>query len=183
MRRIVEAPTDPSSILIESPVGGLVISASERGIRELAFQSSEYPGRDVTSSKRHAVIATLLAGARQQLREYFEGTRTEFELPLDLIGTDFQKRVWRRLCQIPFGTTMSYGQLAAALGDPKSARAVGLANGKNPVAIIVPCHRVIGADGSLTGFGGGLDVKRKLLDHERSVTGHDGLGQGSLFAD
>ncbi|HEY0801667.1 MAG TPA: methylated-DNA--[protein]-cysteine S-methyltransferase, partial [Steroidobacteraceae bacterium] len=99
-------------------------------------------------------------------KEYFAGARREFDLPLKMAGTDFQKQVWSELTKIPFGQTRSYGQLAKRLGNPNGSRAVGLANGRNPIAIIVPCHRVIGADGSLTGFGGGIDRKQWLLTHE-----------------
>jgi methylated-DNA-[protein]-cysteine S-methyltransferase len=104
-----------------------------------------------------------------QLREYFSGARTAFDVPLDLHGTEFQVATWRSLAEIPFGKTISYGEQAASIGRPKAVRAVGGANGRNPVAIVLPCHRVIGANGSLTGFGGGIAVKQWLLQHERSV--------------
>ena len=107
--------------------------------------------------------------AEGQLMAYFEGELKEFTLELRLPGTDFQRSVWDQLCRIPYGETRSYGQLADALGNPKASRAVGLANGKNPVGIIVPCHRVVGADGSLTGYGGGLERKQQLLDFERGA--------------
>ena len=109
----------------------------------------------------------LLARAATQLAEYFAGTRTDFDLSLGADGTDFQHRVWRTLTKIPFGETWSYGQLAKKLGDPNLSRAVGAANGKNPLWIIVPCHRVIGADGSLTGYAGGISAKKWLLAHEQ----------------
>jgi methylated-DNA-[protein]-cysteine S-methyltransferase len=114
---------------------------------------------------QNATIGPLPAAARQ-LKEYFAGKRREFALPLRLDGTEFQQRVWGELTKIPFGETRSYGQLAKRLNNPNGSRAVGLANGRNPIAIIVPCHRVIGADGSLTGYGGGLPRKRWLLAHE-----------------
>ena len=104
----------------------------------------------------------------EQLEAYFAGSRQTFDVPLALAGTDFQRRVWEGLLEIPYGHTMSYGELARRVGRPGASRAVGLANGRNPVAIIVPCHRVIGANGTLTGYGGGLDRKVWLLDHERS---------------
>ncbi|WP_318212731.1 methylated-DNA--[protein]-cysteine S-methyltransferase [Streptomyces sp. SJL17-1] len=104
--------------------------------------------------------------AIRQLDAYFAGELTEFDLPLNLIGTDFQLRVWEELCRIPYGETRTYGELAELLGNPSASRAVGLANGKNPVGIIVPCHRVIGAGGGLTGYGGGLDRKQRLLAFE-----------------
>ena len=107
----------------------------------------------------------------RQLEEYFAGRRRGFDLPLDLRGTDFQKRCWQELLKIPHGETRSYAEIARAIGNPAAVRAVGLANGKNPIAIIVPCHRVIGSDGSLTGYGGGLDVKRQLLELEGALSG------------
>jgi methylated-DNA-[protein]-cysteine S-methyltransferase len=104
-----------------------------------------------------------------QLDEYFNGTRRDFELPLDLQGTEFQIAAWNALAEILYGRTASYGQQAASIGRPKAVRAVGGANGRNPVAIVLPCHRIVGADGSLTGFGGGIEVKKWLLDHEQSI--------------
>jgi methylated-DNA-[protein]-cysteine S-methyltransferase len=113
--------------------------------------------------------APPLAAAAAQLDEYFAGERRDFDLELDLRGTEFQRAVWDELLRIPYGETMSYGELARRLGRPERVRAVGAANGRNPVAIVVPCHRVIGADGSLTGYGGGLDRKRALLAVEGSA--------------
>jgi methylated-DNA-[protein]-cysteine S-methyltransferase len=113
----------------------------------------------------HAVLALAV----EQLGEYFAGTRTEFALPLDPAGTDFQRDVWHELERIPFGETITYGEQAARLGDKNKSRAVGAANGKNPIPIVVPCHRVVGANGHLTGFAGGLDTKAWLLDHEFQV--------------
>jgi methylated-DNA-[protein]-cysteine S-methyltransferase len=112
---------------------------------------------------------TLLADAKEQLAAYFAGELRQFTLTLRLHGTPFQRGVWEQLARIPFGETRSYGELADALGSPKASRAVGLANGRNPVGIIVPCHRVVGSDGSLTGYGGGLDRKRRLLDFEQGT--------------
>ncbi|OIK23816.1 cysteine methyltransferase [Streptomyces malaysiense] len=109
------------------------------------------------------------AAAREQLDAYYAGELREFTLELDLRGTPFQRSVWDRLTRIPYGETRTYGQLADALGNPGASRAVGLANGRNPISIIVPCHRVVGSDGSLTGYGGGLDRKRRLLDFERGT--------------
>jgi methylated-DNA-[protein]-cysteine S-methyltransferase len=111
----------------------------------------------------------VLAQARQQLTEYFAGSRTTFDLPLDPSGTEFQRRVWDSLRTIPYGTTTSYGAIARRLGDPHATRAVGAANGQNPIPIVVPCHRVVGAKGELTGFGGGIDRKRWLLEHEGAL--------------
>jgi methylated-DNA-[protein]-cysteine S-methyltransferase len=109
-----------------------------------------------------------LAGVRLQLEEYFAGTRTAFDLPVAPAGTPFQQRVWDELQRIGYGETITYGELAARIGRVGSARAAGSANGANPVSIVIPCHRVVGADGSLTGYGGGLEAKRRLLEHERS---------------
>jgi methylated-DNA-[protein]-cysteine S-methyltransferase len=111
----------------------------------------------------------VFSAARDQLEEYFKGERTRFDLELNLQGTVFQKKVWQELVKIPYGETISYGQLANRIGNPKASRAVGMANGKNPIAIIVPCHRVIGKNGSLTGFGGGLEVKKTLLELEQQI--------------
>ncbi|MFF4895268.1 methylated-DNA--[protein]-cysteine S-methyltransferase [Streptomyces sp. NPDC001068] len=111
----------------------------------------------------------LFAAAEEQLTAYFAGELTEFTLELRLNGTPFQRSVWEQLSLIPYGETRSYGELADALGNPQASRAVGLANGRNPIGIIVPCHRVVGADGSLTGYGGGLPRKRRLLDFERDA--------------
>jgi methylated-DNA-[protein]-cysteine S-methyltransferase len=107
-----------------------------------------------------------LAHVVEQLRAYFSGELTDFQIPMQMRGTEFQRRVWAALCEIPYGETISYGELAQRVDNPKASRAVGLANGRNPVAIVVPCHRVIGADGSLTGYGGGLERKVWLLEHE-----------------
>jgi methylated-DNA-[protein]-cysteine S-methyltransferase len=104
-----------------------------------------------------------------QLDEYFAGSRRNFDLPLDLHGTEFQVAAWNALAEIPYGHTASYGQQAASIGRPRAVRAIGGANGRNPVAIVLPCHRIVGADGSLTGFGGGIEVKKWLLDHEQTV--------------
>jgi len=110
-----------------------------------------------------------VSAAAEQIDAYFRGSLTEFSLPLDPAGTEFQRRVWLALAAIPYGATESYGELAARVGNPKACRAVGLANGRNPIPLVLPCHRVIGADGSLTGYGGGLDLKQRLLDHERTA--------------
>jgi methylated-DNA-[protein]-cysteine S-methyltransferase len=111
----------------------------------------------------------------RQIEEFFAGKRQTFDFPLAPRGTDFQKRVWTELCRIPFGETISYGELARRIGNPAASRAVGHANGQNPIAVIVPCHRVIGSNGKLTGYGGGLDLKEKLLNWERSIRYGDSL--------
>jgi methylated-DNA-[protein]-cysteine S-methyltransferase len=126
------------------------------------------PLDDVEGSDGHPVIAAAI----RQLGEYFDGERRNFDLPLDPAGTDFQQSAWVALRSIPYGTTVSYGEQAEQMGDKRKARAVGAANGRNPISIIVPCHRVVGSNGALTGFAGGIDTKRWLLSHERRVAGH-----------
>ena len=157
-----------------SPVGPLTLVASPQGLRRLHFGAVEV---DVPKDAAYPV----LADAVRQLDAYFAGSRTAFDLPLDLEGTVFQKQVWTLLQTIPYGTTTTYGALAEQMGDPGRARAVGLANGKNPVGLIVPCHRVVGADGRLTGFAGGLEVKTWLLRHERRHRPAPTTGQAELF--
>jgi methylated-DNA-[protein]-cysteine S-methyltransferase len=151
---------------VDSPIGELLLVGDERGLSGLYMHSQRYgPERD--PAWRHD--PGPFAGAATQLEEYFAGERTAFELPLAPSGTPFQQRVWRLLREIPFGETTTYGALARAFGNPRTVRAVGLANGRNPISVIVPCHRVIGADGSLVGFGGGIERKRALLAHEAEV--------------
>jgi methylated-DNA-[protein]-cysteine S-methyltransferase len=148
---------------MNSPVGPLLLAGNDAGLSLVHFQSSRH-ARSPESEWRRA--RSPFRAAIEQLEEYFEGARRRFDLALAPRGTEFQHRVWQALMAIPYGTTASYQQIARRIGNPKATRAVGLANGANPVAIIVPCHRVIGADGSLTGFGGGLDLKRRLLELE-----------------
>jgi methylated-DNA-[protein]-cysteine S-methyltransferase len=150
---------------IESPIGRLLLAADGAGLVRVHFQAGPHPLQPAATWRHEAAPLAQAAG---QLAEYFAGTRRDFELPLAPRGTAFQLAVWRALQGIPYGETVSYGELARRLGAPSAARAVGLANGANPLAIIVPCHRVIGADGSLTGFGGGLPIKRALLALERA---------------
>lgn len=148
-----------------SPVGTLIIVVSAHGLRALLWEN-ERAGRmivDVEPDHRPTDVSSEVA---RQLSEYFAKQRTTFDVPLDPRGTSFQKRAWQALREIPYGETMSYGEQARRIGDAGLARAVGAANGRNPIGIIVPCHRVLGADGSLTGFAGGLDTKRFLLTHE-----------------
>ncbi len=155
-------------VCIETPLGIAVISGGEQGLASVSVtkESENTPSKNIPSH---------LQGAVTQLQEYFQGKRTEFDLTLNPSGTDFQKRVWNELLKIPFGKTVSYLDIAKRLGDPKCIRAAASANGKNPLWIIVPCHRVIGTDGSLTGYAGGLWRKKWLLDHENPVK------QQSLF--
>jgi methylated-DNA-[protein]-cysteine S-methyltransferase len=147
-------------IQIESPVGALTLVGDTAGLRQLAFGAKE-PLPDWKEDE------TQLAEPVRQLRAYFGGDLEAFDLALAPAGTPFQLGVWKQLCQIPYGETISYGELARRVGNPQASRAVGLANGSNPIAIIVPCHRVIGSNGKLTGYGGGLPIKEKLLALER----------------
>lgn len=149
---------------IDSPVGPLLLAASDAGLHAIGFPAAKHPARRAPDWREGA--HPLLHEAQRQLGEYFDGRRRGFDLPLAPAGTDFQRQVWRALATIPYGATISYAQLAARVGNPKAMRAVGAANGRNPLPIVLPCHRVIGADGSLTGFGGGLDTKRFLLELE-----------------
>ena len=126
------------------------------------------PGASASRSSGRTSCNPILLEAERQLREYFAGSRTRFELPLDPSGTDFQRQVWRELLKIPFGETRSYVEIARRIGSPRAARAVGAANGRNPISIVAPCHRVVGANGALTGFAGGLDAKARLLALERA---------------
>jgi methylated-DNA-[protein]-cysteine S-methyltransferase len=145
---------------IESPVGKLLLATEAQGLRLVSFESSKRATSVQPDWKENkAPFAEVI----RQLRAYFDGELREFDLPLAPEGTAFQLRVWNSLRTIPYGETISYGQLAQRIGNPKAVRAVGLANGCNPIPIIIPCHRVIGSDGSLTGFGGGLPNKKKLL--------------------
>ncbi len=156
---------------VPSPVGELTIIVSPRGVRALLWEA-ERAGR-VRVGEAVAVVDELIEETGRQLAEYFGGSRTAFDLPLDPVGTEFQQRAWKVLREIPYGETVSYGTQARRLGDVGLARAVGAANGRNPISIIVPCHRVIGSTGSLTGFAAGIDTKRFLLDHERHVAHPD----------
>lgn len=155
---------------IKSPVGELQVFATEQGLSGLLWpelDDSRFNIDEYQDSPNQPVFEQLTA----QLNEYFAGKRQEFDLPLAPAGTAFQRLAWDALCEIPFGKTRSYGERAATIGRAKAVRAIGAANGKNPISIVIPCHRVIGSNGSLTGFAGGIDVKRFLLDHEASVCG------------
>ena len=154
---------------IDAPFGHVMVIASDRGVHNVMFDPEELPrsldGCTVTERPSHPVVAATL----RQLREYFAGTGTSFDLKLDLEGTEFQVAAWKALAKVRYGRTASYAQQATSIGRPTATRAVGAANGKNPVAIVLPCHRIVGSNGSLTGFAGGLDTKQWLLDHEQRV--------------
>jgi len=150
---------------MKSPVGDLKLVASERGLAAILWENDD-PKRvrlgSLTECKKHQVLLET----ERQLNDYFAGKRKTFSLKFDCVGTAFQKDVWQALATIPFGETRSYAQIARQIGRPKAVRAVGAANGKNPISIVVPCHRVIGANGKLTGFAGGLETKASLLRME-----------------
>ncbi|HEV2622107.1 MAG TPA: methylated-DNA--[protein]-cysteine S-methyltransferase [Frateuria sp.] len=157
---------------LPSPIGRLRLVADTQGLREVWFETGRHRREPGPTWVRSAGALTF---ARVQLEEYFAGTRQVFELPLHPIGTPFQLAVWQELGRIPYGATISYGELARRIDQPQAVRAVGAANGRNPLPIVLPCHRVIGANGSLTGFGGGLPTKRFLLAME------EGVAHGDLF--
>jgi methylated-DNA-[protein]-cysteine S-methyltransferase len=150
---------------VESPIGRLLLSTDGEALTGIYMHLPDGPGPEMAGWNCDAGAGALPETARQ-LAEYFGGKRRDFDLPMRLAGTDFQRRVWTHLADIRYGETLSYGELAKRIGNPNASRAVGLANGRNPIPILVPCHRVIGADGSLTGYGGGLERKRWLLAHE-----------------
>ena len=150
---------------MESPVGKLKLAASADALVAILWER-ELPNRIKLGTLSYNPNQPILIETERQLQEYFVGTRNEFHLPLEPAGTEFQKQVWRALREIPYGQTRSYLDLAKRIGSAKAVRAVGAANSKNPLSIVVPCHRVVGANGALTGFAGGLEVKAKLLAHE-----------------
>lgn len=158
---------------IDSPIGPLFLAAGGDGLRAIEFRNNRHPVR-CGDDWREGDNA-ILREAHRQLSEYFARRRRTFDLPLAPEGTPFQRRVWTTLATIPYGQTISYAELAARVGRPGAARAVGAANGRNPLPIVLPCHRVIGADGSLTGFGGGLPAKRFLLELEGALPPAPGL--------
>ena len=155
--------------VVTAPFGDVTVVASDLGVRYVMFAEDAHPkpfsNIDIHVDPQHPVVKSTL----DQLREYFDGARFAFDVPLNLHGTEFQVATWKSLADIPYGKTISYGEQAASIGRPKAVRAVGVANGRNPVAIVLPCHRVIVANGSLTGFGGGIAVKQWLLQHERNL--------------
>lgn len=156
-----------ASMTLTTPIGSLRLVASEAGLRAVLWDGDN--PRRVRLDACVDEKVSVLRSAAAQLDEFFSGTRREFDLPLDPVGTSFQRAAWDVLRTIPYGETISYGEQAARMGDRRKARAVGAANGRNPLSIVVPCHRVIGSNGALTGFAGGLDVKNVLLAHERAT--------------
>jgi methylated-DNA-[protein]-cysteine S-methyltransferase len=150
--------------LMESPVGPLLLAATARGLRCLQFHRGKLP--EPEKDEVWIESSAMLRLYQDKLQAYFRGELRDFDFDLDLVGTDFQKKCWNALCEIPYGQTCSYAELAKKVGSPKAFRAVGQANHQNPIAIVVPCHRVIGANGTLTGYGGGLETKEKLLQLE-----------------
>jgi methylated-DNA-[protein]-cysteine S-methyltransferase len=148
---------------VASPIGALLAVGDGHAVTGLYT-----PGHHRTPDAAWIRDDDAFSELRRQLGEYFDGARTDFDLPLATTGTPFQQSVWHQLARLPYGRTASYAELAVRIGAPRAVRAVGAANGRNPVSIVVPCHRVVGSDGSLTGYAGGLDAKRWLLDHERA---------------
>jgi methylated-DNA-[protein]-cysteine S-methyltransferase len=166
----VETMDQHYTTTMDSRVGVLTLVATDKGLRAVKWPE-EREGRlplpdELTPSGDHPVLEATKA----QLEEYFDGRRAEFDLPLDLRGTEFQRQAWTALASIPFGETVSYGTQAERIGRPKAVRAIGAANGRNPVSIVLPCHRVVGANGDLTGFAGGIETKRELLAFEKDAS-------------
>ena len=152
-----------------SPIGTLYLASSNKGVVCISLSGKENLLKDLERLVPDVELEENIGknkGVIKQLKEYFSGARRDFDLPLHVIGTEFQKRVWRQLKRVPFGQTASYKEIAVKIGKPQAMRAVGQANHRNPIPIIIPCHRIIGANGDLVGFGGGLDIKRFLLSHE-----------------
>jgi methylated-DNA-[protein]-cysteine S-methyltransferase len=153
-----------------SPVGELLITCTDEAITGILFTDTDQSSKEEKSQiSSHITYPEVMRHCTQQLDEYFAGNRKEFDFPIMQEGTAFQQSVWRALCEIPFGKTISYLELARRIGNEKSIRAVGTTNGKNKISIVVPCHRVIGANGNLTGYGGGLWRKSWLLEHEQQI--------------
>ncbi len=152
---------------IESPVGALRLVASDKGLFAVLFHGGRGSKIDIRCKLERSDNQPVIKQAEKQLAEYFSGKRKDFELPLDVQGSVFQQKAWKQLQKIPYGKTISYGEQAKWMGDAKKARAAGMANGRNPLSIVVPCHRVVGSNGSLTGFGGGLKTKQFLIELEK----------------
>ena len=161
----------------DTPIGILRLVGNQRHLERVDLPNTAARQPDAAWREKRSALPAALDAAKRQLVEYFDGTRRDFDLPLAPQGTAFQCRVWQALRRISYGETISYGELARRIGKPTASRAVGAANGRNPLSIVVPCHRVIGADGTLTGYGGGLPVKQALLSLERRVAGKASLLQ------
>jgi methylated-DNA-[protein]-cysteine S-methyltransferase len=161
------------TLVMLSPIGPLTMVSDGSHLLELRFGGDAQGAPDISMESQGPSSCPTLQRARSELVAYFQGSLREFSVPYKMRGTPFQQRVWRALCDVPYGATCSYSELAARIGSPRGARAVGLALGRNPLAIVVPCHRVIGANGSLTGFGGGVETKRLLLEHENRYLNPD----------
>ncbi len=159
---------------MQSPIGDLILVEEDGELLEIGFTTGKRPSREPADGVENRAP---FAAAIRQLEEYFAGKRTTFALNLAPRGTVFQRNVWNALLKIPFGAAVSYSDIARDIGNPNAVRAVGLANGRNPIPIVIPCHRVIGKDGSLTGYGGGLPIKQKLL----AIEGFDGVKQRSML--
>lgn len=165
-----EAMQQVSCGIYESPIGRLKIFCTQDGVKSVGFQREEAKAERMTESPSPK-SEQMLDKTREELKEYFEGKRSTFSVPCVMEGTEFQKKVWKALQEIPYGETRSYQEIAVQIGNPKAYRAVGMANHRNPIAILVPCHRVVGSDGKLTGYAGGLDKKEKLLALEQQMHG------------
>ena len=172
---MTDTRTDLRQRVLSTPIGVITLIASDQGITRILFPTESLQDVGLGDLPPAEDADPVLDEAVTQLGEYFAGDRREFDLPLDLHGTEFQRQAWMALADVPFGSTTTYGAQAERIGRPGAFRAVGSANGQNPVPIVLPCHRIIGADGSLTGFGGGLDLKQKLLDHEQSQQALPGM--------
>ncbi|WP_420150232.1 methylated-DNA--[protein]-cysteine S-methyltransferase [Spirosoma sp.] len=169
-----------TTCLIESPLGLVRITGNEEGVSVISCTDIQ-PGVNASETHQENQLPEPVRIAAQQLREYFTGMRRMFDFRMNPVGTTFQQTVWRALLDVPFGTTLSYLALTRRIGDEKAIRAVASANGRNPLWIVVPCHRIIGSDGSLTGYAGGLWRKKWLLEHERDLSGSETGRQLSLF--
>ena len=154
------------TVLKDTPVGSLMVAGDDSGLKHVAFSKSHYSAPAVQPDPDWELNEKRLREPVKQLKAYFSGKLRRFDVPLAAEGTDFQQSVWSALCRVPYGSTASYGDIAKSVGNPAACRAVGLANGRNPIAIIVPCHRIIGSNGRLVGYGGGLDHKQTLLKLE-----------------
>ncbi|MDO5739198.1 MAG: methylated-DNA--[protein]-cysteine S-methyltransferase [Ornithinimicrobium sp.] len=159
-----------SHVVVDSPVGPLRLVTDGEHLTGVYFAEHKHAPTELGAHVEVKDAVPVLRATLEQLTDYFAGGRTGFDLPLAATGTDFQRQVWDLLTTIPYGQTWSYGQLAAALGRPSASRAVGMANGRNPISIVVPCHRVVGSTGAITGYGGGVERKQALLDLERRTS-------------